>query len=56
MNVKLKSPSKASALFLLSVMVVLGVFPLDVLLPSYPALADGSVLLPFPRLFIVATR
>ncbi|MCF4997583.1 trans-aconitate 2-methyltransferase, partial [Pseudomonas syringae] len=23
---------------------------------AYPALADGSVLLPFPRLFIVATR
>jgi trans-aconitate 2-methyltransferase len=23
---------------------------------AYPAMADGSVLLPFPRLFIVATR
>jgi trans-aconitate 2-methyltransferase len=23
---------------------------------AYPALADGAVLLPFPRLFIVATR
>jgi len=23
---------------------------------AYPALKDGSVLLPFPRLFIVATR
>ena len=23
---------------------------------GYPALADGTVLLPFPRLFIVATR
>jgi Trans-aconitate methyltransferase len=23
---------------------------------AYPPLADGSVLLPFPRLFIVATR
>jgi trans-aconitate 2-methyltransferase len=23
---------------------------------AYPALADGSVLLPFPRMFIVATR
>ena len=23
---------------------------------AYPALTDGSVLLPFPRLFIVATR
>ncbi|HWG69199.1 MAG TPA: trans-aconitate 2-methyltransferase, partial [Steroidobacteraceae bacterium] len=23
---------------------------------AYPALADGSVLLPFPRLFMVATR
>ena len=23
---------------------------------AYPALQDGSVLLPFPRLFIVATR
>jgi trans-aconitate 2-methyltransferase len=23
---------------------------------AYPALANGSVLLPFPRLFIVATR
>jgi trans-aconitate 2-methyltransferase len=23
---------------------------------AYPALPDGSVLLPFPRLFIVATR
>jgi len=23
---------------------------------AYPELADGSVLLPFPRLFIVATR
>jgi trans-aconitate 2-methyltransferase len=23
---------------------------------AYPALADGSVLLPFPRLFIVASR
>jgi trans-aconitate 2-methyltransferase len=23
---------------------------------AYPALDDGSVLLPFPRLFIVATR
>jgi trans-aconitate 2-methyltransferase len=26
------------------------------LVDAYPALADGSVLLPFPRLFIVATR
>ncbi len=34
-------PSKASAIFLLSVMVALGVFPLDVLLPSYPALANA---------------
>ncbi|MDQ3599604.1 MAG: trans-aconitate 2-methyltransferase, partial [Pseudomonadota bacterium] len=23
---------------------------------AYPALADGTVLLPFPRLFIIATR
>jgi trans-aconitate 2-methyltransferase len=23
---------------------------------AYPALSDGSVLLPFPRLFMVATR
>jgi trans-aconitate 2-methyltransferase len=23
---------------------------------AYPALSDGSVLLPFPRLFLVATR
>ncbi len=28
----------------------------DGLAQAYPALADGSVLLPFPRLFLVATR
>ena len=28
----------------------------DALAGGYPALADGTVLLPFPRLFIVATR
>jgi len=27
-----------------------------VIAKAYPALKDGSVLLPFPRLFIVATR
>lgn len=26
------------------------------LIPEYPALEDGTVLLPFPRLFVVATR
>lgn len=29
---------------------------LEAISQAYPALADGSVLLPFPRLFIVATR
>jgi len=29
---------------------------LEAISRAYPALADGSVLLPFPRLFIVATR
>lgn len=29
---------------------------LEAVSKAYPALADGSVLLPFPRLFIVATR
>jgi len=28
----------------------------DAVARAYPALADGTVLLPFPRLFIVATR
>jgi trans-aconitate 2-methyltransferase len=28
----------------------------DAVAEAYPALADGTVLLPFPRLFIVATR
>jgi trans-aconitate 2-methyltransferase len=28
----------------------------DEIAHAYPALADGTVLLPFPRLFIVATR
>jgi trans-aconitate 2-methyltransferase len=28
----------------------------DLVGASYPPLADGSVLLPFPRLFLVATR
>jgi trans-aconitate 2-methyltransferase len=28
----------------------------DEIANAYPALADGTVLLPFPRLFIVATR
>ncbi len=28
----------------------------DAIAQAYPALADGTVLLPFPRLFIVATR
>lgn len=55
MNVKLKSPAKASALFLLSVMVVLGVFPLDVLLPSYPALADAFGMKVNEVTFFVAT-
>lgn len=40
MSVNPKPPSKASALLLLSGLVALGMFPLDVLLPSYPALAS----------------
>jgi trans-aconitate 2-methyltransferase len=28
----------------------------DMIAQAYPALDDGTVLLPFPRLFIVATR
>ncbi|WP_457362523.1 MFS transporter [Pseudomonas sp. TE3610] len=55
MNIRLKSPSKASALFLLSVMVALGVFPLDVLLPSYPALADAFGMKLSEVTFFVAT-
>ncbi len=55
MHVEFKSPSKASALFLLTVMVVLGVFPLDVLLPSYPALADAFGMKLNEVTFFVAT-
>jgi DHA1 family bicyclomycin/chloramphenicol resistance-like MFS transporter len=41
MNKPIRPSSKKSALFLLSLMVVLGMFPLDVMLPSYPALANA---------------
>jgi DHA1 family bicyclomycin/chloramphenicol resistance-like MFS transporter len=41
MNDTARPSSKKSALLLLSLMVVLGMFPLDVMLPSYPALANA---------------
>ena len=40
---------RRGAVSLLLAMVLLGVFPLDVLLPSFPALAPPAIFKAFPR-------